>query len=62
MTYNEKIEEDKLNQIMEQNISYLDQIAEQMKLGYVSVFAGAGLSVSSGYVDWSGCWSRSVSK
>jgi hypothetical protein len=52
MTYNEKIEEDKLNQIMEQNISYLDQIAEQMKLGYVSVFAGAGLSVSSGYVDW----------
>jgi hypothetical protein len=52
MTYKEKIDEDKLNQVMEQNISYLDQIAEQMKLGYVSVFAGAGLSVASGYVDW----------
>lgn len=52
MIYKERIEEDKLNQIMEQNISYLDHIAEQMKLGYVSVFAGAGLSVASGYVDW----------
>lgn len=52
MIYKEKLEEDKLKQIMEQNISYLDQIAEQMKLGYLSVFAGAGLSVASGYVDW----------
>lgn len=52
MVYKDKIEEDKLNQIMEQNISYLNHIAEQMKLGYVSVFAGAGLSVASGYVDW----------
>ena len=52
MVYKEKIEEDKLKQIMEQNISYLDEISEQMKLGYVSVFAGAGLSVASGYVDW----------
>ena len=32
MIYKEKLEEDKLKQIMEQNISYLDQIAEQMKL------------------------------
>lgn len=52
MSFKEKIEEDKLNQIMEQNIVYLNQIAEQMKLGYVSIFAGAGLSVASGYVDW----------
>lgn len=52
MLYKEKIEEDKLKQIMEQNISYLDQISKQMMLGYLSVFAGAGLSVASGYVDW----------
>lgn len=52
MFYKERIEEDKLKQIMEQNISYLDQISEQMKLGYLSAFAGAGLSVASGYVDW----------
>lgn len=52
MFYKERIEEDKLKQIMEQNISYLDEISEQMKLGYLSVFAGAGLSVASGYVDW----------
>lgn len=52
MGYKEKLEEDKLNQIMRKNITYLDQLAEQMKLGYVSVFAGAGLSVASGYVDW----------
>lgn len=52
MAYMEKIEEDNLRQIMEQNISYLDQIAEQINLGYVSVFAGAGLSIASGYVDW----------
>ncbi|WP_270645517.1 SIR2 family protein [Merdimonas faecis] len=52
MFYKERIEEDKLKQIMEQNISYLDHISEQIKLGYISVFAGAGLSVASGYVDW----------
>ena len=52
MDYIQKIENDRLKQIMEQNISYLDNIAEQMKLGYVSVFAGAGLSIESGYVDW----------
>lgn len=52
MGYKRQIEEDKLNQIMKQNIVYLNQLAEQMKLGYVSIFAGAGLSVASGYVDW----------
>lgn len=52
MIYKDRIEEDKLNQLMEQNITYLDEIAEKMRLGYVSVFAGAGLSVASGYVDW----------
>lgn len=32
MNYRERIEEDKLKQIMEQNISYLDEIFEQMML------------------------------
>lgn len=52
MGYREIIEEDHLDSIIEQNVLYLDQIARQMKLGDVSVFAGAGLSVASGYVDW----------
>ncbi len=52
MDYINRIEEENLRQIMEQNITYLDCVAEQMKQGYVSVFAGAGLSIESGYVDW----------
>lgn len=52
MGYREIIEEDGLDSIIEQNVLYLDQIARQMKLGDISVFAGAGLSVASGYVDW----------
>lgn len=52
MGYREIIEEDNLDAIMERNVLYLDQIASQMKQGDVSVFAGAGLSVASGYVDW----------
>ena len=52
MGYKEKIQADTFTQIMEQNIKHLDDLAEKMKLGYVSVFAGAGLSVASGYVDW----------
>lgn len=52
MGYREIIEEDNLDCIMERNVLYLEQIAKQMKQGYVSVFAGAGLSVASGYVDW----------
>lgn len=52
LSYKEKIEKDKLKQVMEQNIAFLDKIFEQMKLGYLSVFAGAGLSVASGFVDW----------
>lgn len=52
MGYREIIEEDNLDAIMERNVLYLDQIAGQMKQGDISVFAGAGLSVASGYVDW----------
>ena len=52
MNYKQQIEEDKMNQIMERNIEYLNQLTEQMKSGQVSVFAGAGVSVASGYVDW----------
>ena len=33
-------------------ISYLDKIAEEMKRGNLNIFAGAGLSAASGYVDW----------
>ena len=52
MNYKQQIEEDKMNQIMERNIEYLNQLTEQMKSDQVSVFAGAGVSVASGYVDW----------
>lgn len=52
MGYREIIEEDYLDSVIEQNVLYLDQIAGKMKLGDVSVFAGAGLSVASGFVDW----------
>lgn len=52
MGYREIIEEDNLDAIVERNVLYLDQIAGQMKQGDISVFAGAGLSVASGYVDW----------
>lgn len=52
MGYREIIEEDYLDSIIEKNVSYLDEITRRMKLGDVSIFAGAGLSVASGYVDW----------
>ena len=52
MGYRDIIEEDNLNAITEQNICYLDQIAQKMKKGDIVIFAGAGLSVSSGYVNW----------
>lgn len=52
MGYRDIIEEDNLNAITEQNICYLDQIAQKMKQGDIVIFAGAGLSVSSGYVNW----------
>ena len=52
MGYREIIEEDNLNAITEQNICYLDQIAQKMKQGDIVIFAGAGLSVASGYVNW----------
>jgi len=33
-------------------LGYLNRISKELKNGYLSIFAGAGLSVSSGYVDW----------
>lgn len=33
-------------------ISFLDKIVEEMESGCLSIFAGAGLSAASGYVDW----------
>lgn len=52
MGYREIIEEDNLNRITEQNIKFLDEISQKMKQGDISIFAGAGLSIASGYVDW----------
>ena len=52
MGYREIIEEDNLNTITERNIKFLDEISQKMKQGDISIFAGAGLSVASGYVDW----------
>ena len=33
-------------------IYYLDRMVEELQKGYLCVFAGAGLSAASGYVDW----------
>lgn len=33
-------------------ITFLDRIVEEMERGYLNIFAGAGLSAASGYVDW----------
>lgn len=33
-------------------IYYLDRMVEEIQKGYFCVFAGAGLSAASGYVDW----------
>ena len=52
MGYREIIEEDDFNRITEQNIKFLDEISQKMKQGDISIFAGAGLSIASGYVDW----------
>ena len=46
------------NKILIQNIkaykTYLDIMVEEIKKGYLSIFAGAGLSNNSGFVDWKG--------
>ena len=39
MNYKQQIEEDKMNEIMERNIEYLNQLTEQMKSGQVSVLS-----------------------
>lgn len=33
-------------------VYYLDRMVDELKSGYLCVFAGAGLSAASGYVDW----------
>lgn len=33
-------------------VYYLDRMVDELKNGYLCVFAGAGLSAASGYVDW----------
>lgn len=45
-----KLHEDKKEASIK--ISYLDKIVEEMKRGNLNIFAGAGLSAASGYVDW----------
>lgn len=36
----------------ETKVYYLDRIVEEMKSGHLAIFAGAGLSINSGYGDW----------
>lgn len=45
------VEESREPQIMLQS---LDTLVHELKSGHLSIFAGAGLSSSSGYVDWKG--------
>lgn len=52
MVYRDCVEKENITKIIEENIQCLNEISEQMEMGYLSIFAGAGLSVSSGYVDW----------
>ena len=52
MVFRDFVEQDKITTSIHENIKSLNSILKQMKMGYLSIFAGAGLSVSSGYVDW----------
>lgn len=52
MMFIDKVYNEELKRIMSNNINSLDAISKQISNGYVSIFAGAGLSVKSGYVDW----------
>lgn len=52
MEYSNRIEKENISRTIEENIQCLNEIFEQMEMGCFSIFAGAGLSISSGYVDW----------
>ena len=47
-----KINSDEKNRKVDITIYYLDRIVDEIEKGYFCVFAGAGLSAASGYVDW----------
>lgn len=42
----------KMKRDSETKIYYLDRIVDEMKSGRLAIFAGAGLSINSGYGDW----------
>lgn len=50
--YENQIKRDLIEHTIRNKIKYLDEIASEMESGCLTVFAGAGLSVSSGYLDW----------
>ena len=50
--YEDSIRQDEIEHIANQKIRNLDNIVEALKNGGLSIFAGAGLSAASGYVDW----------
>lgn len=52
MNYEEMIRSDQLEHETKQKICSLDDIVNALRMGKLSVFAGAGLSAASGYVDW----------
>lgn len=52
MEYGNRIEKENISRAIEENIQCLNEIFEQMEMGCFSIFAGAGLSIASGYVDW----------
>lgn len=48
----EQVEVDFKKREANTKIYYLDRMVEEIKRGFFCVFAGAGLSAASGYVDW----------
>lgn len=46
------LEQDRLEFEADQKIKNLDNIVQALRNGRLSIFAGAGLSASSGYVNW----------
>lgn len=50
--YEDSIRQDEIEHRANQKIRNLDNIVEALKNGGLSIFAGAGLSAASGYVDW----------
>ena len=50
--YQNKVKRNEEIRDVSTKINYLDRIVDELKSGHLNVFAGAGLSVASGYVDW----------